>query len=281
MVLFLFCRTRQRLFSYEWYDTDQLLTYFLFLRRKHRMRHFLLIAFVLAVLPCSAQFGKQKDTRKYYVFEEVYDSSLGIAIYEDLNRLMGGDSVRNNPKGYAAQGWWEDMYKSGAVMHSGYYQDGMLTTYKNFYESGQVEREFKSIDYFRYQMVLYWPDGKVRSDIIYFQGAEQITKEYYPSGTPEFLEEYADKCDYLKSRQFYYENGNLQSDMQLTDKKKKKYAHTDYFENGKIEAQGTMQYYEEIDNYMKEGSWKVYDETGKLISIQEYVRGQLVEEKKQ
>ena len=42
-----------------------------------------------------------------------------------------------------------------------------------------------------------------------------------------------------------------------------------------------MQYYEEIDNYMKEGDWKVYDESGKLIAIQEYVRGQLVEEKKQ
>lgn len=245
------------------------------------MRLSLTIITMLFLIPLHAQFGKQKDTRKYYVFAEVYDSTLGIAIYEKLNRLMGGDSVRNNPKGYAAQGWWEDFYKSGTVMHSGYYQDGMLTTYKNFYENGQVEREFKSIDYFRYQMVLYWPNGKVRSDITYYQGAEEKTKEYYENGNPEFLEEYGDKCDYLVFRQFYYENGTLQSDMQLVNKKKKTYTHKDYFENGKVQAEGNMQYYEEIDNYMKEGSWKVYDETGKLISIEEYVRGQMVEEKKQ
>lgn len=245
------------------------------------MRFLFFIAFFLFAIAGHAQFGKQKDTRKYYVFAEVYDSSLGIATYEKLNRLMGGDSVRYNPKGYAAQGWWEDCYKSGAIMHSGYYTDGMLTTYKNFYENGQLEREFKSIDYFRYQMVLYWPNGKVRSDITYFQGAEEKTKEYYENGNPEFLEEYADKCDYLVFRQFYYENGNLQSDMQLLNKKKKIYTHKEYFENGKVQTEGNMQYYEEIDNYMKDGPWKVYDDTGKLISIEEYVKGQMVEEKKQ
>ncbi len=245
------------------------------------MRSYFLIICLFGLIPLHAQFGKQKDTRKYYVFSEVYDSSLGIDIYEKLNRLMGGDSVRYNLKGYAAQGWWEDFYKSGTVFHSGYYVDGMLTTYKNFYENGQLEREFKSIDYFRYQMVLYWPDGKVRSDITYYSGAEEITKEYYSNGNPEFLEEYKDKCDYLQFRQFYYENGNLQSDMQLVNKKKQTYSHKDYFENGKVQTEGTMQYYPEIDNYMKEGKWNVYDETGKLISIEDYVRGQMVEEKKQ
>lgn len=245
------------------------------------MRSLTLTIFLFVSVSVFAQFGKQKDTRKYYVFEEVYDSATGIDIYEKLNRLMGGDSVRNNPKGYAAQGWWEDFYKSGTVLHSGYYQDGMLTTYKNFYENGQMEREFKSLDYFRYQMILYWPDGKVRSNITYYQGAEEVTKEYYSNGNPEFLEEYADKCDYLMYRQFYYENGNFQSDLQLVNKKKKTYSYKEYFENGKVQTEGTMQYYPEVDNYLKEGEWNVYDETGKLISIEEYVRGQMVEEKKQ
>lgn len=245
------------------------------------MRFIFIFIILVFCLPLSAQFGKQKDTRRYYVQAEVFDSATGIDTYEKLNRLMGGDSVRYNLKGYAAQGWWEDFYKNGNVMHSGYYQDGMLTTYKNFYENGQLEREFKSLDYFRYQMVLYYEDGKVRSDITYYSGAEEITKEYYPNGKPEFFEEYASKCDYLMYRQFYYENGNLQNDMQLSDKKKKKYTVKEYFETGKVQTEGIMQYYEEIDNYMKEGNWKVYDETGKLISIQEYVRGQLVEEKKQ
>lgn len=245
------------------------------------MRFIFLLLASFFLVPLHAQFGKQKDTRKYYVQAEVYDSATGIDIYEKLNQLMGGDSVRYNPKGYAAQGWWEDFYKSGTVMHSGYYVDGLLTTYKNFYENGKLEREFKSLDYFHYQMILYYDNGQVRSDITYYQGAEEITKEYYPNGKPEFAEEYAKKCEYLMFRQFYYENGNLQSDMQLSDKKKKKYTIKEYFENGKVQTEGIMQYYEEIDNYMKEGDWKVYDETGKLISIEEYVRGQLIQERKQ
>lgn len=245
------------------------------------MRGILLFTFLSISLMLNAQFGKQKDTRRYYVQSEVYDSATGIDIYEKLNKLMGGDSVRYNLKGYTAQGWWEDFYKSGAVLHSGYYQDGLLTTYKNYYENGQMEREFKSLDYFRWQMILYWPDGKIRSNIIYYQGAEEITKEYYANGNPEFLEEYGDKCGYLLYRTFYYENGNPQSDMQLANKKKKTYTHKEYYENGNVQEEGTMQYYEEIDNYLKEGKWNVYDETGKLISIQEFVRGQMVEEKKQ
>lgn len=245
------------------------------------MRTLFTIACFSLLIPLRAQFGKQKETRRYYEFAEVYDSTTGIDIYEKLNRLMGGDSVRYNPKGYAAQGWWEDYYKSGTVMHSGYYTDGMLTTYKNYYENGQLEREFKSLDYFRYQMILYYSDGKVRSDITYYNGTELITHEYYPNGAPEFLEEYSDKCDHLNFRQFYYENDTLQSDLRLTDKKKKKYSYKEYFENGKLQSEGVMQYYEEVDNYLKEGKWNVYDETGKLISIQEYTRGQMIEEKQQ
>ena len=248
---------------------------------KNWIRFSILFVSLLFSSQLHAQFGKQKDTRRYFNQVEVFDSTMGIDRYEKLNRLIGGDSVRYNFKGYAAQGWWEDYYKSGTVMHSGYYQDGMLTTYKNFYENGQLEREFRSLDYFHYQMVLYYEDGKVRSDITYYSGVEKITKEYYASGKPEFLEEYAKKVDYLMYRQFYYDNGNLQNDMQIADNKKKKYSVKEYFESGKVQTERLMQYYPEIDNYMKEGDWKLYDESGKLTSIQEYVRGQLVEEKKQ
>lgn len=240
---------------------------------------FALICSVLFV-PVCAQLGKQKNLSRYYTFEELYDSATGIHVYDKLNPLMGGDSIRYNPKGYVCQGNWEDYYKSGAVLHIGFYIDGQLKTYKNYYENGQIEREFKTLDYTHYQMTLYYSDGKVRSDIIYYQGAEEVTKEYYPNGNPEFLEEYAKKCEYLMYRQFYYENGKMQSDMQLLDKKKKKYAIKEYRESGTIEQEGMMLYYVEIDNYMKEGEWKVYNESGKIIAVQTWVRGQMTEEKK-
>jgi len=71
------------------------------------------------------------------------------------------------------------------------------------------------------------------------------------------------------------------NDLQLVDKKKKKYYLKEYFENGNLQDEGTMQYYAELDNFMKDGTWKVYDETtGKQISTQEYVKNQMTEEKK-
>jgi antitoxin component YwqK of YwqJK toxin-antitoxin module len=240
---------------------------------------FIGIAFFF-LFPLHAQVGKQKNLSRYYTLEAIYDSATGIDIYEKLNFPMGGDSVRNNPKGYAAQGTWEDYYKDGAVLHTGYYVEGQLRSYKNFYPDGKVERDFRSLDYYRFQMTLYYPDGKVRSDIIYFQGQEESTHEFYPNGNPEIAEEYAKKCEYLMFRTFYYENGKTESDLQLTDKKKKRYSMKEYYENGKIQTEGSMQYYAEVDNFLKEGSWKVYDETGKLIAEQEYVRGQMTEEKK-
>jgi antitoxin component YwqK of YwqJK toxin-antitoxin module len=44
--------------------------------------------------------------------------------------------------------------------------------------------------------------------------------------------------------------------------------------------EGTLVYYEEVDNFLKEGTWKVYDENGKQIATQVWSRGQLAEEKK-
>lgn len=244
------------------------------------MRFLITLFTLLFLLPLHAQLGKQKNTKTYYTFEAIYDSAEGINIYEKLNFAMGGDSVRNTPKGYAAQNCWEDYYKSGAVLHTGYYVDGTLRSYKNFYENGQVERDFHNIDYFRNEMILYWINGKIRSDIVYYQGQDETTHEYYENGNPEIAEEYAKKCEYLLFRTFYYENGKTQSDLQLTDKKKKKYYLKEFYESGVLQNEGPMQFYEELDNFMKEGTWKVYDEKGKLTSTQEYVRNQMTEEKK-
>lgn len=241
---------------------------------------FALIVYLFSAGVLHAQLGKQKNLVTFYLFENVYDSTMGIDIYDKLIKQMGGDSIRYTPKGYVCQGNWEDYYKSGAVIHLGYYVDGQLQSFKNFYENGQVEREFKSLDYTRYQMVLYYPDGKVRSDIIYYQGEPQITKEYFPNGNPEILEEFAKKNEYLMYRTLYFENNKMQSDTRLVDLKKKRYSHKEYHETGNLMEEGTLVYYEEVDNFLKEGTWKVYDENGKQIATQVWSRGQLAEEKK-
>ncbi|HTL80729.1 MAG TPA: hypothetical protein VL651_03435 [Bacteroidia bacterium] len=245
------------------------------------MRSFFLLLCSIIIIPAYAQFGKQKNTTRYYEFKDIYDSTLGIDIYERLNFYFDADSVRYTDKGYAAQNTWEDYYKSGAVLHTGYYVDGTLRSYKNYYENGQIERDFHQVDFTSNQMILYWPNGKVRSDITYYQGTEMITHEYYEDGSPDYAEEYAKKCEYLLYRTSWFENKNMESDMQLLDKKKQKYYLKEYYENGNLMDEGVMQYYTEIDNFMKEGEWKVYDETtGKQVSVQTYVRNQMTDERK-
>lgn len=243
------------------------------------MRSILILLCSVFLVPAFAQFGKQKNLTHYYEFKDVYDSTTGIDIYEKLNFYMGGDSVRYTDKGYAAQNTWEDYYKSGAVLHTGYYVDGTLRSYKNYYENGTMERDFHQVDYFHNEMILYWSNGKIRSDIIYYQGAEEVTHEYFEDGSPDYAEEWAKKMEYMMYRTSWYENKNMESDMQLLDKKKSKYYLKEYHENGTLMDEGVMQYYEEIDNFMKEGDWKVYDENGKQISTQTYVRNQMTEER--
>ncbi|HXC03465.1 MAG TPA: hypothetical protein VNZ86_01860, partial [Bacteroidia bacterium] len=124
-----------------------------------------------------------------YKASQVVDPDRGIAIYDKMN-VAFGDSVRNTPKGYAASDWIEDYYESGQLLHKGFYIEGKLKVYKNYWENGRMERSFRFLDFSKSQMTVYYKDGQVRSDIIYKDGAAMKTNEFYPSGKPDFEEEY-------------------------------------------------------------------------------------------
>jgi antitoxin component YwqK of YwqJK toxin-antitoxin module len=243
------------------------------------MRKILLALFCLPSF-AFAQMGKQKNTSIYYKFEDVFDSSSGIFIYENFNSSLGGDSIRNNSKGYAVTGWWQDFYVGNILLHEGYYIEGQLKIYKNYYPSGKLERYFHYTDNNRFQMILYYENGNVHSDITYYQGEAETTYEYFPDGSPEYIEEKAKKNEYLITRKFYYAKDKLQSSVEISDKKRLVYNYKGYHENGQLEEEGAMQFYGEANDVVKEGVWKVYDITGKQTAMQEYAHGQLIEEKK-
>ena len=124
-----------------------------------------------------------------YEFKDIYDSAYGITIYEDLNMGTGGDSTRNDGKGYAAQGWFEDYYPGDQVLHKGYYIDGQIKAYKNFFPNGQIEREFKMTDLNKSAMNVFYSDGKPRSVIVYVDKNVVKEEDYYASGQLERSEE--------------------------------------------------------------------------------------------
>jgi antitoxin component YwqK of YwqJK toxin-antitoxin module len=238
--------------------------------------------FVIAVLACSLALPGIGQIRKGSTYKVVpYDSTYGILMYEKLNFYLGGDSVRYDVKGYSASGWYEDYWEGGQVLHKGYYVEGHLKVYKNFYEHGQVEREFKS-EFNKGSMNIYYPSGKPRAQIEYESksGQAEVIREtdYFENGQVEFTEEY-DKDGVYVVRNFFFENGKPQSSLQVADPKKKLYDSKEYFENGNIKEQGQLHYNKGIGDFQKEGKWQEYDKDGKLIAERVYSKGDLASEK--
>jgi len=221
-----------------------------------------------------AQFFGQIPEATKYSASKVIDPVYGITMYEKLNFQIGGDSVRNDKRGYAAQGWVQDQYESGNIIHKGYYEDGHLKIYKNFYENGNMERVFKVIDFKKCNEQVFYPDGKLKADIVFYEGAAQMETDYYPNGQIEYLEENSKNMEYLIQRKSYTQDGKPQEIFEMIDPKKKIYSKKEYYENGNIKSEGTMKYNPAVIDYQKDGIWKEYDESGKLVSTQTWQSGE-------
>ena len=235
------------------------------------IRIFFLVSFFS--LCASGSFSQVKDGDTFE-FKDVYDSTYGITVYEALNMGIGGDSTRNDAKGYAVQGWIEDYYPSEKVLHKGYYIDGQLKAYKNYFPNGQVEREFKMTDLNKSGMNVFYEDGKARSSIVYV-GSNVIKEEdYYPGGQLEYIEEYDKKGEYYLQRKFYSPNGKPTSLLEITDQKRKIYSSKEYYDNGNIKEEGQMIYNTGLGDYQKNGKWKFYEENGNLKEEKSFSKGE-------
>jgi antitoxin component YwqK of YwqJK toxin-antitoxin module len=213
---------------------------------------------------------KKGDTHE---FKAVYDSTYGINVYEALNMNTGGDSTRNDAKGYALQGWMEDYYPDGKVLHKGYYIDGQLKAYKNFYPNGQVEREFKMMDLSRSGLNVFYDDGKTRSIITYVTAKAIKEEDYFNSGQMQYIEEYDKRCVYYLQRKFYSPSGKPTSTLELTDTKKMVYASKEYYDNGNIKEEGQLIFNESMGDYQKNGLWKFYNENGSIKEQKTFSKG--------
>lgn len=207
--------------------------------------------------------------------EDIVDSVYGVTIYESLNLQLGGDSVRHCD-GYACQSWVEDYYESGQLMHRGYYIDGQLKIYKNYYPNGQLERDFKNVDNVKSKVTLYYDNGETKSEITYFNGQALEWTDYWPNGNIEYYENYHKSFDYHLEMSSYYESGSLESQFILDNKKKLIFTKTEYYPDGTLKMEGEFQYDKDAWHLFKEGKWTYYDESGKSTKTEQYDKGELV-----
>ncbi len=129
----------------------------------------------------------KNDPSAVYREEDVLDPDCGIMKYDKLNFQIGGDSVRNTSDGYACHGWVEDKYSNGQLLHRGFYAAGQLKQYKNYYDNGQMEREFIPIDEDHAIMKIFYKDGKPKNEIDYEEGIPVKEQNFYPLDNKDTL----------------------------------------------------------------------------------------------
>jgi hypothetical protein len=241
---------------------------------------YFLIITVLLFISSQAQDQKGRSAAsKDYSADAVIHKQYGVNFYQPLNMMLGGDTVRNDANGYAANGYIQDFYTTGQLLHKGFYVDGLLKVYKNYFPNGQVERNFRMVDLKKSKMTIYYKEGSIKSNIVYVHSEALIWEDFYPNGLLEFVEEYDKDFQYYMHKANYYEDGSPENELVLLNKKKLLYTQIYYYSNGKIKEQGEMRYNKAEFDYEKIGTWMFYNESGKATKSQKYASGQVVNEK--
>jgi antitoxin component YwqK of YwqJK toxin-antitoxin module len=207
-------------------------------------------------------------------------AALSIPQYDKLCTIMGGDSVRYS-NGNKAVGLLKDLYPGGKLKHKGYYDNGQIVTlFTNYYENGQIEREFKAKSDVKGTLLVYYPDGVLMSRVEWIKGQSLKWEDFYPSGKLQFIEEFTRNFDHYLYMRFYFESGKPNILFELTDEKSKTYSYKEYYEDGQVSESGTKIMNQSLGDYQMDGKWYYYSEDGKLTLEEEYVHGQLINDKK-
>jgi antitoxin component YwqK of YwqJK toxin-antitoxin module len=199
--------------------------------------------------------------------ESVIDAEYGIEIFDRFNSYLDGDSVRKDSKGVLCLGWVVDRYDDNTILHRGYYVDGKLKVYKNYYPNGQLERAFKLKGAFGACMAKYFADGKLKSNVVYNNGLVVSEKDFTETGKLTYLEKSNSRKNYLLAKVSYYENGNIEFDTKLVNKKHNEYFHKQYYENGLLQEEGILVFKSSLNDFEKKGVWKVYNEKGEESTV--------------
>lgn len=210
--------------------------------------------------------------------ENVIDSIYGIEIYKPLNFRLGGDSVRKCGD-YACRGWKEDKYKNDQVMHKGYYVDGQLKIYKNFYPDGEKEREFKIVSQLKSKLTKYYPNGQVKSKVTYLGESPVEWTDYYKNGQVKYHEQYDDGRNYHIERASYQKDGTPKEKFEMVDEDKKLFVEKEFDEEGELKKKGELKYNEDMFELQKHGEWKFYDKNGDVEKTVVYDKGDKIEER--
>ena len=245
------------------------------------MRYFILILVCLASASLFAQdeLAVMGADDHYVKPETLMDPVYGIVVYERLNGNLGGDSTRHC-NGYACTGWVEDRYSDGTVMHKGYYDDGQLIMYRNYYPNAVLEREFKVVDNLKCMVKKYYSNGELKSLVKYHRGEPFVWQDHYENGQLQYDEEKDKQSGTYVRSNTYAANGTPINTMELENKKRMEYIHKEYHINGQVKLEGSSRYIESLFDHRRVGVWKHYNIEGKLVQEDTYRDGKISGQRK-
>lgn len=231
-----------------------------------------------AVAQNTQSLESQIPTVKKFTQAEVIDGDLGITRYNNLIFRLGGDSSRLC-KDYQCSGWVEDYYENGQALHKGYYEQGYLRVFKNFYANGNKERDYKIIDDKKSNLKVYFENGEIKSEITYVHSEPKEWTDYNTDGTIAYQEINDVGDGHMIYQKMCDDKGKVESEMKLENKKEKIFDHKLYYSTGAVKEAGKTQYVESLMDYVKIGTWQIYNPLGEVVKEQTYAFGKLSEEK--
>ncbi len=209
---------------------------------------------------------------------DIPDSLLGtstpIDAYDALNQALGGDSVRVCD-GRPCTGKVEDHYPDGVLEHRGYYQDGRLLVYKNFWPSGALEREYQVVSNTRSSLTTYHPNGQLRTVAVYVKGDQRSYAEHYVNGQLRYAEERHTDLPVYTRMDLFAPDGRPISTLALVDKKRVVMAQKEYWPNGQVRCEGRSQYDRQQGDSGRIGEWVYFDDHGQPLRKESYVGGKV------
>ena len=106
--------------------------------------------------------------------------------------------------------------------------------------------------------------------IAYYEGKPQKFYEYYNNGFPKIAIENEKEMRFVTLKKSWYSNGQIESDIELKDKKLKVFNQKNYYQNGQVKEEGALKLSEDGNNYLKNGVWTFYDESGKNKTTEQF-----------
>jgi antitoxin component YwqK of YwqJK toxin-antitoxin module len=203
------------------------------------------------------------------------EPALGIADYEPFNHVLGGDSLRTC-NGYACNGWLDDKYPGGGTKHRGYYKDGELVIYSNYRPDGTIEREFKALDHMHSLRRTVHPDGTLRSETRYANGAVMQRTDHFPSGRLREVEVRHAGGHYMERHERFAADGTPISSFRLVDVRREEFETINYHPDGRPRTTGRSRFNREQGRILRHGIWTTFDADGNVVGQERYADGVLI-----